>query len=372
MSTARRLSWAVPVKGLAIALVVAFHVTLYLDPAGVDVVLGRVKALFELFPMPAFFLVAGLAAGSHPNLSLGSLWWRRVYPVVYVYVLWSLLRTVFYLLVPGLQGGLGDLPADDWRTVLLLPVWPSSSYWFLYALALFMVLRWLVARVPAGIQLAVAAVVSAAFSSGIVSVGNVGWTRIGSLFVFFLAGALLSAPLKRAVDRSRPWHVALLAAGVLVVTAALLLGLRRVPPVALVGQVLAVATGVVALAHLPAGRVRDVLTTLGEQSFRVYLVHLFPIVLICAGIRLLEPAWPRVVDAGVQAVVALLVLWLSVRFSVLSGRWRWLYAPPEALLPARLRRRPAPRHRADVPRSRRAPHGAGPVPGSAKTPAPPS
>lgn len=340
MSAARRLTWADPAKGLAIVLVVAYHVALYLHPVGVDVLLGRGKALLELFPMPAFFLVAGMAAASHPALSLSALWWRRIYPVVYVYLLWSLLRAAFYLVLPGLQGGLGDLPAAEWRTVALLPVWPSSSYWFLYALALFTLLRWLLARVPAPVQLAGAAAVSAAFSSGLVVVDNVGWTRIGALFVFFLAGALLSARVKQAVDASRPWHLLVLGGAVVLVTAGLVLGLRAVPGVALAGQVAAVALGVVACAHLPSGRARAALTALGRDSFRIYLVHMFPIVVIAALIGTTDPAWARPVDAAVQVGVVLVVGWLSVLFARHVG-WRWLYAPPEALLPGHLRRRPA-------------------------------
>ncbi|MEZ0491227.1 acyltransferase family protein [Kineococcus sp. TBRC 1896] len=341
MNASRRLTWADQVKGLAIAMVVVFHVSLYLDPVGVDAVIGRLKVPFELFPMPAFFVIAGMAAAGHGRLGVSAVLRRRVLPLAYVYFLWSLLRTVFYLLVPGLQGGLGDLPADEWRTVALLPVWPSSSYWFLFALALFTMLRRLVAALPPAVQLGGSAVVSAVFSSGIVRVDNVGWTRIGSLFVFFVAGALLAPRLKRLVDASRPWHVLPIALGVLVFTAALLTGLRHVPGITLAGQVLAVAGGIVLVAHLPVGRVRDGLTTLGRNSYGVYLLHLFPIVLVTSALRLVDPAWPRPVDVTVQLGLSAAVLWLSWRLALVATRFRWLFAPPERFVRAgRSRREP--------------------------------
>lgn len=325
-----RLTWADPAKGLAISMVVAFHVTLYLAPAGVDVLLGRGKVLLELFPMPAFFLIAGMAASSHPGLPFRALWWRRIYPVVYVYLLWSLLRAAFYAVTPGLRGGLGDLPADRWQTIALLPVWPSSSYWFLYALALFTAVRWAVSRLPGWVQLVGSALLSVAFTSGLVSVDNVGWSRIGGLFVFFVAGALMGSRVKSAVDASRKWHLVPLAVVLLGSVGLLLAGFRWIPGVALVGQCAAVACGVVFCAHLAAGRARSALSVLGQQSFRIYLFHIFPIVLAAALIEAVDGDLPRVVDVGLQVGVMVGVLFLSLRFAQLRT-WRWLYTPPQAL-----------------------------------------
>jgi uncharacterized membrane protein YcfT len=324
----RRLSWVDPAKGAAVAMVVMYHATQYLAPVGVDVFLGRARAVFELFPLPALFLIAGMAAAPHAGMSLGQLWWRRTWPVVYVYFLWSLMRAVVYGVVPGLPVGESDPPAAAWRTLVTLPVLPSSLYWFLYALILYMLLRRLIARFPGWVQVVASLVVSAAFSASLVTVDNVGWTRIGVLFVFYVVGAVFANHLKAAVDSTSWIHVVPLGLGALLTAGALLLGLRHLPGLATLGQFLAVAAGVVAVAHLRTGRLRNALTSLGRQSFRVYLVHIFPVALICLGLDLLHPDWPRPVDLAVQVATIVLVLWVSLRFSVVSGRWRWLYAPP--------------------------------------------
>ena len=78
---AGRLDWLEPTKGLAIFLVVAYHATLYLPTANVDTLLGRGKILLELFPMPAFFLIAGMFAARHAQTSLSALWRRRLLPL---------------------------------------------------------------------------------------------------------------------------------------------------------------------------------------------------------------------------------------------------------------------------------------------------
>ncbi len=334
--------WATATKGLAIAMVVAFHATLYLQGAGLDVLLGRAKAAFELFPMPAFFLIVGMAAASHRRMTLGTLWWRRLLPLLYLYVLWSLIRTVFYLVVPGLDGGMGDLSATDPRALLLLLVWPSSSYWFLWALMVFTLVRWLIAPAPVWLQLAGSAVLSTLFTSRLLDAGNIGLDRVGGLLFFFVAGAVLAQPIKAAVARVRPRDQLVLLLAIALITLGLLTGLRWLPFLALAGQVAAVALGITLCARLRPGRVRRVLTALGDETFIIYLVHLFLIVPVAALVAASDPQWPRWLDAGVQAALGLGALAGSYAVARLVRRVRWLYMPPAWMLPARRTARPTP------------------------------
>lgn len=336
-------AWTSATKGLAIAMVVAFHATLYLQAAGVDVVLGRAKAAFELFPMPAFFLIVGMAAASHRRMTLRALWWRRLTPLLYLYLLWSLIRTAFYLVVPGLEGGLGDLSATDPRALLLLLVWPSSSYWFLYALLVFTLARWLIAPAPAWAQLAGSAALSTLFTSRLVDAGNIGLDRVGGLFFFFVVGAVLAGPLKAAVPQVRPRHQVGLVLVIAVITVALLGGLRWVPFLALAGQAAGVALGITLCARLRRGRegrVRRVLTALGDETFTIYLVHLFLIVPVAALVSAADPQWPRWLDVGVQASLSIGALAGSFFLARLVRRVRWLYVPPAWMLPPRPTPRP--------------------------------
>lgn len=330
-----RAAWATPAKGLAITLVVAFHATLYLKGAGVDVALGRGKVALELYPMPAFFLVVGMAAASHRRLGLSALWWRRLAPLLYLYVLWSVIRTVFYLVVPGLGGGLGDLPATDPRSLLLLLVWPSSSYWFLHALLIFTLVRWLVAPAPVWVQLAGSAALSTLFTSGLVQTGDVGWDRVGGLFFFFVAGAVLPGTVKATVARARPAHLVLLALAGLAVTGALLLGLRWFPLLALTGQVVAVGFGFALCALLPGGRVRRALGALGEETFTIYLIHLFLVVPVAALVGATDPAWSRGAGVAVQLALSAGALYGSFLLARQVRKVRWLYLPPAWMLPSR-------------------------------------
>ncbi|WP_336033507.1 acyltransferase [Geodermatophilus sp. FMUSA9-8] len=335
-----RVAWTDSAKGLAMVMVVAFHATLYLQSAGVDAVLGRAKAAFELFPMPAFFLIAGLFAGRQAQYQFGDLWRRRLLSLLYLYLLWSVVRTLFYAVVPGLNGELGEIPATDPRALPLVLFWPSSSYWFLYALFLFTLARWLVARLPAWVQLTGSAAVSTAFTTGLLDTTNLGWNRVGALFFFFVLGAVAAPRIRDLVTRARWPHVLGAAAVFVAATAATVLGLRWVPLVVLAGQLAAVLLGLFLCRRAAGSRPMRWLATVGVHSLKIYLLHLFVIVPAVALVELLRPDWPRAVDVAVQ--VALFVVALSGSFLLarLTGRVRWLWQPPAFLRGGR--RRPSP------------------------------
>lgn len=325
---AGRLDWLEPTKGIAIFLVVAYHATLYLPTANVDTLLGRGKVLLELFPMPAFFLIAGMFAARHARTSLSALWRRRLLPLLYLYVVWSVVRTVFYLLLPGLNGGLGGLPADDPITLPLILVWPTSSYWFLHALFLFTLFRWLIARFPVWVQLGGSALLSTAFTSGLVDAHNVGWNRVGGLFFFFVLGAVYSRQIRNLVARARLVHLVVATVVLGATTLLIILGFRWVPFIALAGQMSAVAGGIVLCTYLLRLPGTGFLNAMGRASLKIYLLHLFVIVAATGLIGLLEPDWPRWIDVLVQLALSVATIFASFGLARLTSRVRWLWAPP--------------------------------------------
>lgn len=330
-----RPPWQEATKGLAMFMVVAFHATLYLQSVGVDAVLGRAKAAFELFPMPAFFLLAGIVATRHARYSFRALWRHRLLPLLYLYVLWSVLRTAFYVLVPGLNGELGELPATDPHALPLILLWPSSSYWFLYALFLFTFFRWLIADLPGWLQLAASASVSTLVTTGVVETGNLGWNRVGALFFFYVLGALFAPRIRELATRARPVHCWSALAVFVAVSALLLLGLRWVPLLVLTGQIAAVAVGILGCARLAGSRLVAPLAVLGRSSLKVYLLQLYVIVPAVALIGLADPAWPRWFDVVVQLALTAIALAGSLALARASAGVRWLYLPPAFLRNAR-------------------------------------
>lgn len=328
-STARK-EWIDLTRGAAIICVVYFHATLFLAAVGVDHTLGRAKAVFELFPLPAFFLIAGiLASRGVVEGTFGDLARRRLLPLAYVYVLWSLLRFAMFALFPALPSRDTDIAPGDPLSLALLPVLPASVYWFLYALLLFLVVAWLVRRVPRWIVVPAAAVVSALFSSGLVNTGTIVWNRVGALAVFFVAGVFFARELATAVERSRPGHlVAVLGAfGAVAATMALFRGLTGIPGAVLVGQCAAVAAAMLVARRLERLRALSFVAASGRASLAIYLVHLFAIAPLAYAVGLLQPDWPAAVNiatAAAVAAVAILAGFALVRAAAVAP---WLIAP---------------------------------------------
>ncbi|KQQ09900.1 hypothetical protein ASF46_01955 [Rathayibacter sp. Leaf296] len=330
-----RREWVDFAKGAAILLVVYYHTSLYLGDIGVENTLGRIKVVFELFPMPVFFLVSGLFGSRIPTWSFRDLWRRRLYPLLWLYVVWSVLRMVFYLVVPLANGGLGELPATDPLNLLLLFFWPSSSYWFIYGLFLFTLGAWLLRKVDHRVQVAFAAILGTLFTTGLINTTNVGWNRIGALFVFFLVGTLYSKKIIDFVEQKGAKAYLIVTPVFLALSVVLFVfPVRWVPFLVLAAQMAAVAMGILVSRSLSRVRFLHFVTTCGERSLHIYLLHLYVIV---ASITFLRFALPedRSRLAGLEVPLLLVVLVLAVVISLFVTRYlskiRWIYVPPAIL-----------------------------------------
>ncbi|WP_210479313.1 acyltransferase family protein [Naasia sp. SYSU D00948] len=337
--------WVNFAKGVAIILVVLYHSMLFLrsiefEGGG----MGRAKTALEMFPMPVFLAIAGMYHQRVVTWTLGETWRRRLLGYLYLYVLWSVIRFAFYLVVPNVRSDGAGSYASDPLALLTILVWPISSYWFILALAVFTLVLWLVRKLPPWIPITGAAVLSIAFSTGFVTVRNVGWDRMGEYLVFFLVGALAARKLFAAVPKA-PWWVvpaSLAVYGASAAVAAFVPAGSRVPGVVLVGQVAAVVFGATASHLLVRLRPLSWVSYLGTRSLHLYLIHVFVIAGLAAVVQAL-PQLSLLPGRGflVLGAMVVLVIAISALLGRLLSRVSWLYVPP------RLRRRTPPSSRTD-------------------------
>ena len=279
---AENRQWIDFAKGVAIVLVVLYHSSLFLDEFSLAGSTPRLRSVLMFFPMPVFFFIAGLTGRRMLTWSFPDLWRRRLLVLVYLYLLWSILRVLFYLVVPHLRGT--ERSPTDPLNFLLLPVWPTSSYWFIWALAVFTLLAWLLRRVPPAAQIAAAGLLAVASTTpGLLDANNVGWDRVAQNLVFFLLALFLTHPTYRLAARVRVWHagaLAVLYAGL--AAGIVLLNASRVPGLVLLTSVVAVALAIAASTLLVRVRWLSFVSAIGRQSLPIYLLHLFVVALVLA------------------------------------------------------------------------------------------
>lgn len=304
---------------------------------------GRLKVLLELFPMPAFMLVSGLFAPRSLKWSFPELWRRRLLPIAYLYIVWSLVRYAFFFVFPALNSYIGtDASRDPWVLVQIV-TGPANIYWFLYALIIFSVGAWLLRRVPPLVQILPAALLSAAFTSGWLSTGTVVWDRVGGLFVFFLVGIhwakQISSFVATATWRTLVWMILAFA------TVGFLLylpGVSRIPLVITVAQSFSVACGIVLSSFLVRLRPLRFIDEIGDKSLQIYVLHLYVVALVAFALGAIGlPDLPMLADSLIVLAGTFVVVVMTLWIVRLTGRWRWLYIPPTRWLVSRSTSRPS-------------------------------
>ncbi|MBC3190807.1 acyltransferase family protein [Pseudonocardia sp. C8] len=323
-----RTVWVDAAKGLCIVLVVLHHAVMFLEPQGlVPGPLYLLNTAIASLRMPLFFLASGLFLASVLNRPWRVLLHKRVALFAWLYLLWTCLQ---YAVLAALPHGIAPpLATQTWERLLLSPLLPAPSMWFLYALALFSVAARLLRRVPAAVLLTATGVLSAVAAAGMLEFPSFAWGSMSRYAFFFVLGWHGRALVERLAAATSPLRVlvaAVVAAGA--ATASVVFGLRDIPGVAFGLNVVAVTGGVLAAAELARWRIGRVAIGLGRRTLPIYLANILVIgvlTTLLAGVRLPAPA-QYVLVALVTATTV--VLTLGVQRLLLTVRAGWLYDLP--------------------------------------------
>ncbi len=347
-----RRGWVDLAKGLAIVMVVGYHALLFLEPADVGVSpLGRARVPLELYPMPAFFLLAGVMQQRLRVSPWSLVWRRRVLPLVYLLVVWSLVRFVFFTALPQVRSdGPPQSGRDPWRLLLVL-VAPDSIYWFLWSLAAVTVVTWLLRDHPR-VSVVGALAVSSVVTSGLLVTGVFAWDRTLAFLAPFVVGVHAGPAVLRAVESTTWRRVAVVGAGTAVLLALLVAVpvARRVPGAALLAQGAVLATVLGASVLVAARPWTRPLQSVGRLSLPVYLLHVYPVALLTIAVAAV-PALHSTPARGLPLVLLVTALALGASLllvRVVPARSR-LLTTPSALLRARSAAGPEARELAGAP-----------------------
>ena len=238
----------------------------------------------------------------------------RVAKLVWLYAVWTLLWALAFQVIPLYRGDQDrGNPLLVWLTSF---VWPNESTWFVYALAAYFILAWVMRPLPAAVQLGLAALLAAVVGSGLVSWENGALRKSCMYFVFYLAAVHLSARVRALAPRV-PWYavigLVLVYAGALVVV--LRAGAMAVPGVRLALGVVGVALGVAVSVWLSRLRAFHWVEMLGSRTLQIYFVHFY---VVLGAVALLAPI--RGQASAVQLIWVPLVTVLAVLVSLVVHR----------------------------------------------------
>lgn len=317
-------------KGVAIVLVVMNHGYGYVESLGIENhSIDYINNLLSTLRMPLFFLLSGMLARSWLKKSWRELFVGKVLFLMWVYVVWVLIRFLFFSVVPSLI-----YPSESGSFLRLFAqlVWSSFPTWFLYALAVFFVLAKLLGRVPIAVQLILSGTISAIFLADLLTLPSSLWTGILEFFFFFLLGHL--ACDKLLAIGSHSWSAVLavcfIPAWLIAALGVAALGAEGIPGLRFAVALIAVPAGIGV--GVLSSRI-FVLRYLGVNTLPVYLAH----TLVMGGIAvalvgnpyLEEPSAALILPFAltVISIAASLAIFISVRKMKIIG----LYEVPVSI-----------------------------------------
>ena len=261
--------------------------------------------------MPLFFLISGVFAHRAIQRSWSSLFASRLALLIYMYLLWMLIRAVWFSVVPW------PLPdVAPWLALLIAPVWPSNGLWFLFALIVYLVLAKATQAVSPWITVPVFAVLAVLAAMDLVPTGgNWVWHSVMMYAFFFLLGVHATRLCRTLAERAT---LPLAVPAVIMIPAGM--ALFSVLPHALQGvgrivlsTVCVAACIVVASVLSRFSHVARPFVYVGRRTLPIYVTHAMLLALFV----------PLLPVGGVPAALAIIVL-CALGVAIPLGLNRWL------------------------------------------------
>lgn len=338
-----RVEWVDSAKGLCILLVVLGHAITTLSAHGYTTgVWAEVNFFLGPIRMPLFFLLSGLFAAKALSEPWEKLANRRIWVMVWLYVIWVPLRDLFNAFLPGTHveeigiiraptiADPGNWPALAYNTAHSF-VEPASYLWFLWALALFAILTKATRNVPPAIQFVVAALVNVTAPFAGVSWS---WDFVAKMYVFYVLGLYAAPWIFRMTQRRPAGFLAASVGGYLAVA----LWVQLTFPTFNEGnqgivRLFLSLSGVFAMVNIMAMLQGSVLVKpfekLGRRTLPVYLMHIPLLSLMAIVADMFLSADPGLPFQPVVAAVAVAALCLFVHDVLVRAGGGWLFKRPD-------------------------------------------
>ena len=275
-----------------------------------------------------FFFVSGLLAASAVARPWRDLTARRIALYLWVYWLWWTIAFAFDAVMPATK----NPQVTDPRLWLRGFVVPNNDIWYLFALAVFVVLTKLTLRIPTALLLAVAGLVAVPVGASMLTTTS--WVGDYMLMyaVFFLLGVRISSVARNLTARipARPKVAVVVAVAYAALVWATVAGnLLTIPFARLSFSVIGVCVGVYVSIAWSVLRPLRWLAAVGRQTLPVYVTH--QVIMAAAALALALAASPparSVITIVGPVVLTAVALPVSVALGRALSRVPGVFSPP--------------------------------------------
>jgi len=280
--------------------------------------------------MPLFFFVSGFYIRKMMGYTAARLVARRLAPLLYLYILWSVIKWLLTTVVPALAG-----EAKDVASIVQIMWEPLATLWFIYALAIFSLLAWFGRNLPRWtmtVMAVAAALLSVVF--GPVTDGPFAF-KIMRFFIWFWAG-YVTGPQMLAWGRERfRWIYLAIVPLWLAASLALIQSDMDLRWWAVLLTITALPVGIMAAIAVARSPAAGVFTLLGKNTLSVYVAHFAPLLIL--GRFISSPG----LLAGIFVVIVAILASVAAKLVADRIGFAWLYELPQRardMIEARLSR----------------------------------
>jgi uncharacterized membrane protein YcfT len=319
-----RTLWVDCAKGISIILVV-FHHSLFqdLDSPLYSATISSADALLAYFRMPLFFFVSGLFIHRSLSMQWGRFLRLKTGNLLYLYVLWSVVKWIFLAALPLLI--LGKSGEGGWLSVFTIFVEPPTTLWFIYALAVYVTIARLTSRVP-GWSFVVS--VGIYFVMAAVDFDAPFLMKLAKYLPMYLLGRLVWSKAMDFAERVRFYHM-LFPIAYFPLVYWCITTVQITPVIFFLLNTLGVVAGIIIAANISRMAWSSALVYIGRNTLPIYVLHFLPVAagkLLLPGIASAVPAALVVLALTVVSVaIPLCVKMVTDRFGIY-----WLFRAPFA------------------------------------------
>jgi uncharacterized membrane protein YcfT len=298
-----RVEWIDYVKGLTIILVAQMHITLATQAnlGGGHMWLADLVEFARPFRVPLFFMIAGLFVSRSLKWDLPKFIDRKLVHFAYFYFLWAAIQFALKFALAGQSDH--DIGFQD---ILLLPVEPFSTLWFIHALAIFFMVTRALKNLSPLLLIAGALILY-------VAPIHTGWGAVDEFadrYIFFIAGYLGAQHFFTLADLTRENALRALAGSIGAFSMVWIFVQVDLADIPLFGLLAAFggAAATISLLSIAADRGQlKWLAYIGERSIYVYLAFFIP----GAAVRILLTKTDYIQNGDVIALTATIIAVIS-------------------------------------------------------------